>query len=182
MIELILIGLVLATDSFSAALAMGARHFSWPRAAFFALSSGLSEGVATFIGFRLGLSFIGLLSASVQWLAFGALWAVGLHMIYHAIQDLRAGADSTEEISVHGSLKILVVSIITSFDSLGVGVGLGAVHKPIFIYAPVIGLFAILATYLGLFLAKKLKSQWGESVELFGGVVLLLLGVKFLLG
>jgi putative Mn2+ efflux pump MntP len=95
-------------------------------------------------------------------------------MIYHAVQDLKEGADRTEKIKEHSSLKILFVSIITSFDALGVGVGLGAVHKPIFIYAPVIALFAIAATYLGLFLANrlkaKLKSSWGESVEIFGGV------------
>jgi putative Mn2+ efflux pump MntP len=184
--ELILFALVLSADSFSAALAMGARPFTLRRATFFALSSGLGEGLATLVGFRLGMSFVGFLAASVQWLSFGALWAVGLHMIYHSIQDLRAGADRTEEINVHGSLKILVISIVTSFDALGVGVSLGAVDKPIFIYAPVIGLFAIAATYAGLFLAKKLntqfKSRWGESVEIFGGIVLLALGVKFLLG
>jgi len=184
--ELILFALVLSTDSFSAALAMGTRSFTFKRATFFALSSGLSEGFAAYVGYGLGLSFIGILSTSVQWLAFAALWAVGLNMIYNGVKDLRSGSDRTTEIKAHGSLKILFISIITSFDALGVGVGLGAVSKPILIYAPVIALFAILATYFGLFLARKLKTQlksrWGEGVEILGGIVLLALGVKFLLG
>jgi putative Mn2+ efflux pump MntP len=186
MFELILFSLVLSTDSFSAALAMGTRPFTLKRASFFAFSSGLSEGLAAYIGYVLGLSFIGILSASVQWLAFVALWIVGLNMIYNGIKDLRSGSDRTTEIKVHGSLKILFISMITSFDALGVGVSLGAVGKPIFIYAPVIALFAMLATYLGLFLARNLKnrlqSKWSENVEIFGGVILLCLGVKFLLG
>jgi putative Mn2+ efflux pump MntP len=126
----------------------------------------------------------------VQWLAFAALWAVGLNMIYNGIKDLKSGSDRTTEIKAHGSLKILFISIITSFDALGVGVSLGAVSKPILIYAPVIALFAILATYLGLFLAQNLKTKlkaqlklkWGEGVEILGGMVLLALGLKFLLG
>ncbi len=186
MLELILFALVLSADSFSAALAMGTRPFTFKRATFFAFSSGLGEGLAAYVGYGLGLSFIGILSTSVQWLAFAALWAVGLNMIYHAVQDIKAGSDRSEEIVAHGSLKILFISIITSFDALGVGVSLGAVHKPILIYAPVIGLFAIMATYLGLFLAKKLKAQfksrWGEWIEIFGGIILLALGIKFLLG
>jgi putative Mn2+ efflux pump MntP len=85
-----------------------------------------------------------------------------------------------EEIKVHGALKILLVSSITSIDSLGVGVSLGLVNKPILIYSLAIGIGAFTSTYLGLFLAKRISHRFGGQVEFIGGIVLILIGIKML--
>lgn len=180
-LEVILFSLVLSIDSFSAALAMGFRHFSRRRALFFALSSGLTEGVATALGFVLGRVSRNLIIDYDHWIAFILLVLVGGHMCYQAYEEMNAKEPRAEdEIKVHGLVKILFVSSVTSIDSLGVGVSLGLLNKPIAIYSITIGICAFISTYLGLFLARKISNKLGSRVEFLGGVVLILLGIKML--
>jgi putative Mn2+ efflux pump MntP len=180
MIELFLFTIILSIDSFSAALALGFRHFSVRRAFFFAFSSGFAEGLATAIGFFLGRIAQKLIIQYDHWVAFVLLVSVGCHMCYQAYLEGKSKKVVTDEIKVHGPLKILFVSGITSIDSLGVGVSLGLIDKPIIIYSSFIGLGAFIFTYLGLFLAKRISGKFGEQVEFLGGIVLILLGIKML--
>jgi putative Mn2+ efflux pump MntP len=180
MLELLLFTCILSIDSFSAAVALGFRHFSPKRALFFALSSGASEGLATAIGFFLGHFFRNFIVQYDHWVAFTLLFLVGGHMCYQAYLEMKSKQAVEGDVKVHGWLKILFISGITSIDSLGVGVSLGLVNKSILLYSFFIGVGAFLATYLGLFLSKRISSRFGSQVELFGGVVLILLGIKML--
>jgi putative Mn2+ efflux pump MntP len=179
-IELLLFTLVLSIDSFSAAMALGFRYFSPRRALFFALSSGFSEGLAIAIGFLLGHIAQNLITQYDHWIAFILLLIVGSHMCYHSYLEVKSPKTSEKELKIHGLLKILFVSSITSIDSLGVGISLGLVNKPIVIYSLFVGIGAFFATYLGLFLAKKISVRFGEKVEFIGGAVLIALGIKML--
>lgn len=179
-IEVLLFSLVLSIDSFSAAVALGFRHFSPRRALFFALSSGFSEGMATALGFLLGNISRNLITEYDHWVAFSLLLIVGGHMCYQAYHEMKSKKQEEDEIKVHGWFKILFVSTVTSIDSLGVGVSLGIVNKPIVTYSLAIGLGAFISTYIGLFLAKRISGKFGSQVELFGGAVLIVLGIKML--
>ena len=128
LLELLLFTAVLSVDSFSAALALGFRHFSARRALFFALSSGMAEGVATMAGFLLGKVARGLIVDYDHWIAFTLLDGVGLHMTLQAWREMRDGKEIQEEIRIHTLWKILFVSSITSIDSMGVGVSLGLLN------------------------------------------------------
>ncbi|WP_099238822.1 manganese efflux pump [Synechococcus sp. BDU 130192] len=180
--DIIIFALVLSIDSFSAALALGIRHFSGKRALFFALSSGLSEGVAIALGFILGRFAQTIIMAYDHWVAFALLVLVGGHMCYNAYQEMRTkpGDDDGESVKIHSLWKILFISSITSIDSLGVGVSLGLIGKPLVPYSLSIGLAAFCATYGGLFCAKLISGHLGEKVEFFGGGVLIALGLKML--
>ncbi len=181
LLELLVFTLVLSIDSFSAALALGFRYFSRRRALFFAFSSGFSEGFATFLGFLLGRIAQNVIVDYDHWVAFFLLCAVGGHMCYQSYREMRSPViHKSNEVKVHGPWKILFVSSVTSIDSLGVGVTLGLIGKPIALYSMVIGIGAFLSTYLGLFLAKRISGHFGEKVEFLGGVVLILLGIKML--
>lgn len=179
-LELVIFTVVLSIDSFTAALALGFRHFSARRAFAFALSSGFSEGAATAIGFGLGALAQKLIADYDHWVAFGLLAAVGIHMCFAAVFDRHSEDDGTEEPKQHSLLKIIFVSCVTSIDALGVGVSLGLVDKPIVFYSVLIGAGAFAATYLGLFLAKKISGSFSGKIEFAGGVVLILLGIKML--
>ncbi len=180
LLELLLFTTVLSIDSFSAAIALGFRHFSWRRSLFFALSSGLSEGVATALGFLLGRVARNLIVDFDHWIAFALLVAVGAHMSWQAWKEMHEGAAEEPQVRVHGTWKILFVSMVTSIDSLGVGVSLGLVNKPLPLYSMAIGLGAFVSTYLGLFLARRISVTVGGKVELLAGFVLIALGFKML--
>lgn len=180
-LELIIFTVVLSIDSFTAAVALGFRHFSAKRAFLFAFSSGFSEGMATLIGFGLGSLAQALIAEYDHWVAFSLLSAVGLHMCYAAIKEMRSEAEAeSDEPRKHSVMKIIFVSSVTSIDALGVGVTLGLVDKPIALYSSLIGIGAFTSTYVGLFLAKKISGSLGGKIELAGGIVLILLGIKML--
>ena len=177
--ELLLFSLVLSIDSFSAAFAMGFRRFSARRAFSFACSSALAEGGATALGFLLGHFAKDLISQYDHWVAFSLLAAVGLHMVWEAFHSDDDEGESDQKRS-HGVARILFISVVTSIDSLGVGVTLGLAQKPIAPYAIAIAVGAFVATYLGLYLARKIPQAFGSRLEIVGGLVLIALGFKML--
>lgn len=177
--ELLVFALVLSIDSFSAAFAMGFRHFSARRAFSFAFSSAVAEGGATALGFLLGRFAKDLIVHYDHWVAFSLLAAVGLHMIWEALHGDDA-ADEGDDERTHGLARILFISTVTSIDSLGVGVGLGLAEKNVLHYSLAIAAGAFAATYLGLALARRMPQSFGSRLEILGGGVLIALGVKML--
>lgn len=170
--EVLVLGMVLSADSFSAALAMGHRPFQRKDAFKFALSSGTAEAGATLIGFLAGAKILSSFSSVDHWIAFGLLALVALHMAYEGVHGLLQ--KNPEEIpnDFHSFAKVLLVSCATSLDALGVGVGLGVAHKPIGSCLASIGLWAFATTLIGLYLGRSLSQKMGPIFTLLGAVVL----------
>jgi putative Mn2+ efflux pump MntP len=177
--ELLVFALVLSIDSFSAAFAMGFRHFSARRAFSFAFSSAVAEGGATALGFLLGRFAKDLIVNYDHWVAFSLLAAVGLHMIWEALHGEDAD-DESDDARTHGLARILFISTVTSIDSLGVGVGLGLAKQNVLDYSLAIAAGAFAATYLGLALARRMPQSFGSRLEILGGGVLIALGFRML--
>lgn len=175
--EIITIGLILSADSFSAAVAMGLRPFTRKDAVKFALTSGIAEGGVALIGSLAGSYIISRFSAIDHWIAFILLGAVALHMGYEGIIHLLE-KDKNEEDKVepktdfHSFGKIIVVSLATSLDAFGVGIGLGIADKPITPFIVSIALWAFISTIAGMYLARKLSAKFGPIMNLVGAVVL----------
>ncbi|KEF41707.1 MAG: hypothetical protein ER33_09655 [Cyanobium sp. CACIAM 14] len=178
--EITLFAVVLSIDSFSAAFAMGFRSFSARRAFSFAFSSAFAEGAATALGFLLGRIAKDLIVNYDHWVAFALLVAVGTHMCWEAYHHDPDETTEAEDPRTHSLPKILFISTVTSIDSLGVGVTLGLAGKPILDYSVAIALAAFISTYLGLGLAKRMPSAFGNRLEIIGGVILIAIGFKML--
>lgn len=179
-LEVLIIGLILSADSFSAAIAMGLRRFSRKDAIKFALSSGIAEGLIALFGALSGSYIVKKFSAIDHWIAFGVLAMVALHMAYEGIVDLKSKEIKPEKLEFHSFTKILIVSVATSLDAFGVGVGLGIAEKPIAGYIASITFWAFVTTIAGLYLAKKLSKKFGPIVTLFGAAILFLMALQML--
>ncbi|MES2677900.1 MAG: manganese efflux pump [Pseudomonadota bacterium] len=178
--EIIIIGLILSADSFSAAVAMGTRKFSGKDALKFAFTSGIAEGLVALFGAFAGGYLVKKFSAIDHWVAFGLLMAVAIHMAYEGIVDLVSKNKKAEQVDFHSFFKILIVSLATSLDAFGVGIGLGVAEKPIALYIISIAFWAFAATIAGLYLAKKLSDKFGSIVTLFGAIVLAIIAFEML--
>jgi putative Mn2+ efflux pump MntP len=178
--EIILIGLVLSADSFSAAVAMGHRPFSEKDAYRFALASGGAEALMTLIGALAGSLVISKFSAIDHWIGFILLGGVALNMGYEGVVDLLNKEIKEEKLEFHSFKKVLLVSFATSLDAFGVGIGLGLSQKPIIPFIVSIALWAFTTTILGLHLAKKLSQKFGPIMNLFGSVVLGIMAFQLL--
>lgn len=180
LLEVIVVGLVLSADSFSAAVAMGHRPFSEKDAFRFALSSGGAEALVTLIGALAGSQVISRFEAIDHWIAFGLLALVAIHMAYEGVVDLTRKEAREERLDFHSFTKVLIVSFATSLDAFGVGLGLGISNKPLAPYIVSIGFWAFTTTIIGLHLAKRLSRKFGPIMNLVGALVLAIIALQML--
>ncbi len=178
--EIIIVGLVLSADSFSAAVAMGHRPFSEKDAYRFAFASGGAEALMTLIGALAGSLVISKFSAIDHWIGFILLGGVALHMLYEGIVDLKSKEIKEEKLEFHSFKKVLVVSFATSLDAFGVGIGLGISQKPIVPFIISIAFWAFSTTIIGLHLAQKLSQKFGPIMNIVGSIVLGVLAFQVL--
>ncbi|KEF43022.1 MAG: hypothetical protein ER33_02100 [Cyanobium sp. CACIAM 14] len=178
MIELLLFTTILNIDSFCAALAMGFRRFSFKRASSYGVTAALSGTLATAAGFLAGQASRNIIGIYEHWIIFLFLSLLGVRMCLNGLSHPDSETTQTAQPRKHRYLTILLVSIATSIDNLGVGITLGLTGKPILDYSMAIGFGALLAVLLGLALAKRMRSSTGKSLELIGGSILVILGIK----
>lgn len=76
---------------------------------------------------------------------------------------------------------MVALSVATSIDALAVGLTLAMIDVVVWIPSLVIGLVACLFTVLGLFLGTRTGRLWGKRVEVAGGTILIVIGLKILL-
>lgn len=180
LLEVILVGLVLSADSFSAAIAMGHKPFSEKDAYRFAASSGGAEALVALVGALAGKEIISRFEAIDHWVAFSLLFLVALHMAYEGIRDLLDNGIKEESLSFHSFSKILLVSFATSLDALGVGIGLGIKSQPLAPFIVSIGAWAFISTIIGLHLARRLSEKFGPIMNIIGAIVLGFMAFKML--
>ena len=117
-----------------------------------------------------------------HWVAFGLLELVGGRMVFEALRHWRDGATSSEGASFDPSrgLPLVVLSVATSIDAFGAGMGMRMAGANLWLACPVIGVTAAVLTYVGASLGMRAEQWLGRKAELLGGLVLIGLGVKML--
>ena len=181
-LEVIIVGLVLCADSFSAALAMGARPHKFSDTLKFAFSSGGAEALVSFLGAIAGARVIAEFDFIDHWISFFLLSAVAIHMAYEGIVELREGHTQEQEPKgFHNFLRVIIVSFATSLDALAVGVSLGVSGKALTPYILSIGLWAFFSTIIGMSVAKFASQKLGAFSSFIGAIVLFALALKFLI-
>ena len=133
--------------------------------------------VMPIIGYLAGTSLTGYVEAFDHWLAFGLLSAIGGKMLFDAW--LRCDDDNFETDPTRGWM-LVTLSLATSIDALAVGLSLAFVEVSILYPSIVIGLVAGALSCLGITYGGRFFARWGRGAEIFGGVVLILIGFRVL--
>lgn len=178
MLEVLFLAVALSMDAFAVSIGLGAKHKAHPlRLAFLAgFYFGLFQALMPVIGYLGGKSLFGWLASSAPWIAFVLLAAIGGKMIYEAF----AGDDQEDVVCItHKAMMLLAIA--TSIDAMAAGFALPLMDfEPVFACL-LIGLTTFAFSFAGVFVGLK-SGEWLESkAELFGGVVLVLIGLKILL-
>lgn len=177
-LTLFLIAVGLAMDASAVALGVGFFLGKLQFRPVFRLSFhfGLFQAVMPILGWMAGLSVERQIRMVDHWIAFALLSYVGLHMIHAGLgsEENRLQQDPTR-----GS-RLAVLSLATSIDALAVGLSLAMLRVSIWYPALVIGVVAAAGTLIGLFVGARFGAALGRRMEVFGGVVLLAIGVRIL--
>ena len=182
-IDIIFLAIALAMDCFTVSIVSGVISGKWKSAPMLRMSFlfGLFQALMPLIGW-LGISFFSAYLESVDhWLAFGLLAILGGKMIKESFDD-----DDEAHFNPCRLRTQLILSVATSIDARAVGISFGclgysslsAISLPLFVIGIVSFLFAVAGHLLGIRFGKTIARSL--KPELFGGLVLLAIGVKIL--
>ena len=172
-----LIALVLSLDALSVSIALGlkSKKHSLKEASLISTFFGGFQAAMPLIGWFIGNGEKNVAGSATQWIAFILLAATGAKMIYESITN-------REEDNKALTIKtLLVLSIATSIDALIVGTTLALVSLPIILSIVLIGLVTFFVCIVAYFAGRSLGTFFESKIEIIGGVLLILLGLKFLI-
>ena len=177
-VTIILIAIGLAMDCFAVSVCKGlaSAHTSSQRSRFMlmALLFGAFQGGMPLIGYYTGTIFASFFERFAPWIALALLAFLGGKMIVESLKP-----DTCDSHSADFTLPLLLsLAVATSIDALATGVIFILCPERLWIGVSIIAfvsfLFSIAGYWLGLLTGKKLKF----NVELLGGIILVLIGVK----
>jgi putative Mn2+ efflux pump MntP len=178
-VSLLALAVALAMDAFAVAIVTGITLKPLTRRHVVRLSFhfGLFQALMPTIGWAAGHAVYNYIAAIDHWIAFGLLAFVGSKMIREA---LHGEEDSKYTNDPTSGWTLVMLSVATSIDALAVGLSLAMIGSTIVLPAIVIGIVAAAFTATGMVLGRRIGSLWGKRVEIFGGLVLIGIGVKIL--
>jgi putative Mn2+ efflux pump MntP len=175
---ILLTALALSLDCFAVALAAGVPggRGGIRDAARIALAFGSFQALMPVLGWLAGRSVVAYISAYDHWVAFALLAIVGARMV-------REGLSGEEEAPASlDSGTLLVLAVATSIDALAVGISLAFLDTGILLPALLIGAFTFGVSFAGALLGGAAAGRRGKAMEVIGGIVLIGIGIRILLG
>ena len=169
----------LGVDAFSVAIGIGATNDkkSWAPVLRLAAAFGIFQFVMPIIGWLAGLTVVEIIASFDHWIAFALLALVGGKMIWEGFEK----ESDEEKADQTRGWPLLLLSIATSIDALAIGFSFSVLKNPILFPAVIIGIVCFVMTTVGMIFGKVLAKIFGKKVEIFGGIVLIAIGVMILI-
>ena len=178
-LEILMIAVGLAMDAFAVSIAAGTSGRLEGRRATFRLSFhfGLFQAMMPVIGWFAGIRIADLISAVDHWVAFGLLLFVGGRMLWSSfnLEEETFSSDPSRGIS------LVILSLATSIDALAVGLSLAMMQINIWYPSVIIGIITALLSVIGIRAGNYFGKKLGPRMELLGGIILIIIGLKILL-
>ncbi len=179
LLDILIIAVGLAMDAFTVCLGVGTLGNGTSRRAAFRLSFhfGLFQFLMPVLGWLLGAAVAPFISSVDHWIAFALLAFVGGRMV-------RSGLDGESEAfrtDPSRGLTLVGLAIATSIDALAVGLSLAMLRINVLYPSLVIGIVTASLSLAGLRIGNGLGTKFGKRMEIAGGLVLILIGVRIVL-
>lgn len=179
LISTILIAIALAMDAFSVSMTKGftQKNITSIQILYYGLFFGGFQALMPILGYFFG-SFISTFIASLaSVVGFILLLAIGFNMIRESLKN-----DDDEIADTFSFKEVILLAIATSIDAFAVGITIALINDPLWISAAIIGIVAFAFSIAGIFIGKKIGDYVGNRFQILGGVILILIGFKILLG
>ncbi len=174
----------LAMDAFAVSISYGCTPKKVPlkHILLIAFSFGAFQAFMPVLGWHVGRFFAELIKNYDHWVAFALLAYIGTRMVIEGLKSEKTD-DTFCETDEHilDLKKLFVLSVATSIDALAVGLSLSLLGYEILTPAAIIGVTTFIFSYIGVKMGCRLHKILGKRVEVFGGVVLIAIGVKIIL-
>ena len=178
-LNIIAISLALSMDALAVSITNGLviknlkKRYAFRMAFFF----GFFQGIMPLIGWITGQSFAKYIKDYDHWIAFILLSAIGGKMIWEArkIEDCNFKKKNCLHLPT-----LFILSIATSIDALAVGVSFSVLDQPLLTSILFIGIITFIVCLIGAYIGNKFGHFLEDKIEIIGGIILILIGIKIL--
>jgi len=177
-LTILLIAIGLSFDTFAVSISNGLilRKIDFFNASKIAVTFAVFQGGLPVIGWLAGSGIKDYASDFDHWIAFGILFLLGAKMIYESFKS-----DPAERSFNPLEIKVMIgMAIATSIDALIVGFSFALLDYKILVSVALIGIVTYIVAMLGMLFGKKIGARMGRRMEILGGVILMIIGVKIL--
>ena len=178
-IEVALIAVGLASDAFAVSVSLGLsvkkttlKHLLLPGIYF-----GFFQAIMPLIGYFAGSLFAEKIQDYISWIAFALLGFIGAKMIKDGFQKEEENLDRDNFLFIN----MLLLAVATSIDAMAIGVTFAFFSVNIFSAIAIIGATTLILSVCGVKIGNLFGARFKSKSVIFGGLVLVALGVKFLL-
>ncbi|MBQ8605846.1 MAG: manganese efflux pump [Clostridia bacterium] len=176
------IGVGLSADAFAVAVCrgLGMRKLNHKHALIIALFFGGFQALMPYIGWLLTTLAKDRLDSFGGIISFVLLAFIGGKMIFEAVTEKDDGCEECKGQKLD-LVSLTMMAVATSIDALVTGVAFYLDKTNIYIAISIIGVTTFVLSYLGVIVGNKFGSIYKRKAEIAGGVVLVIIGIKFLL-
>lgn len=184
--EYIIIAVTMAMDAFAVSVCKGvsSRDKYLKTGLVCGTWFGGFQALMPLLGWSIGVLFTKLVNIESLsgYIAFFLLAFLGGKMIKESLEkDDDCPCVCNEKNSSLGFKVMFVFAIATSIDALAVGVTVSLLDANIWLAITLIGVITFILSFIGSIIGAKIGSKFEKKAELVGGVVLVLLALKFLI-
>ena len=173
-LTIVLIAVSLSMDAFSLALVYGTYSLSKKNCVLLSIIVGIFHFFMPLFGVLLGNFITSYILLNIN-LVVGVIFGIiGIEMIISSIRD--------DNINIIISvLGFLLFGFSVSIDSFTTGIGLSLISNNYLLCFITFMLVSFLFTYIGLRLGNKINDRLGKYATLFGGIIMIILSLRYML-
>lgn len=171
-----MLGVGLAMDACAVSMTNGLSDSKMkaPKCAFIAFLFAFFQGLMPLIGYFAGHAFICYIEKFIPWFALVLLLYLGIKMLVDGIKNKEVQQEKSLTLK-----NLLMQALATSIDALSVGLTFSAYSvvealTAVLIISTITFILCLIAIYVG----KIFKNKLGKVSVIFGGIILILIGIE----
>ena len=173
MLSIFFVGIALSMDAFSIALSIGTLNLPKTKLLLLPVITGIMHFIMPMLGVLLGNQLLNIININPKLI-------VAIIFLYLAV--VMYFDKKHENIpKITSFLSVFLFAFSVSIDSFSLGIGLGVHEENTVLCGLLFSIFSFIFTKVGLDCGKRLTIRFGKIANVFGSIILLLLGIKYLL-
>ena len=175
-----MLGVGLAMEAFSVSMANGLSEPTMKKSKMYGMAGvfAVFQGVMPFLGWlcvHTIVQYFTVFEKCIPWIALILLVYIGGKMIFEG----RHEDSETQQVKTVGAMEIIIQGIATSIDALSVGFTIAEYNWGMMLLAvSVIAAVTFVICATGIRIGRKFGTKLSGKSQIFGGVILILIGIE----
>lgn len=174
LVTIIIMAFVLGMDAFSISLGMGMYRLRFKQMLNIGLIVGIFHILMPLLGMIAGRFLSEKFDAVASYIGGGLLLILGVQMIWSSLRK------ESESLITPVGFGLLLFALSVSLDSFSVGLTLGIYGARTLLVLICFGAGAMLLSWLGLIIGRRVQGLLGQYSEVLGGAILLFFSFRLL--